>query len=106
MKEKEKKYIKVTKYNEHYNGIEEERLYLIEGKVFKEYIEGNFVKSNNTKKALELFASEAHIASVVSSKKVLTIKVKKGCYIFKEDVRGKVYNLRISESRKEFLNIF
>ena len=36
MKEKEKKYIKVTKYNEHYNGIEEERLYLIEGKVFKE----------------------------------------------------------------------
>ena len=108
MKEKKKVYIVVTKYKSKENAIEEERLYLIEGKTYKEYIEGSFQKSSNAKEALKLFASEAHVASVGFSEKELTVvKAKQGYFYFKEDFKRKeVYNLREEKRKSEFFGEF
>ncbi len=107
MKEKKKVYIVVTKYKRKENAIEEERLYLIEGKTCKEYINGSFQKSSKAKEALKLFASEAHVASVFFTEKELTVvKSKQGYFYFKENVSKEVYNLRDDEIKKKFFNVF
>ena len=107
MKEKKKVYIVVTKYKSKENAIEEERLYLIEGKTCKEYINGSFQKSSNAKEALKLFASEAHVASVFFSEKELTVvKAKQGYFYFKEDFKKEVYNLREEKRKSEFFEEF
>ena len=108
MKEKKKVYIVVTKYKSEGNAIEEERLYLIEGKTYKEYINGSFQKRSNAKEALKLFASEANVASAVFSEKELTVvKAKQGYFYFKEDFKQKeVYNLREEKRKSEFFEDF
>lgn len=108
MKEKKKVYIVVTKYKSKENAIEEERLYLIEGKTCKEYINGSFQKNSKAKEGWKLFASEAHVASVVFSEKELTVvKAKQGYFYFKEDFKQKeVYNLREEKRKSEFFEEF
>lgn len=108
MNGKKKVYIVVTKYKSGENAIEEERLYLIDGKTCKEYIKGSFQKSSNAKESLKLFASEAHVASVTFAEKELTVvKSKQGYFYFKEDFKQKeVYNLRVEKRKSEFFEEF
>ncbi len=108
MKEKKKVYIVVTKYKSEENAIEEERLYLIEGKTYKEYINGSFKKSFNVKEGMKLFVLEAHVAAVYLSQKELTVVMsKQGYFYFKEDFKQKeVYNLREEKRKSEFFEEF
>ena len=103
MNKKNKTYIILTKIER--GELADERVFLLENSVRKEWINGSFQKIS--KQWIRVFSEECQIASVFISTDDYTVKVIGNKYYVLKDaqnqtVKGDYYNLRDSKSAEQF----